>query len=193
MTTLSLSVSSPRSSGRKTTNGMDIPGLVVPIELQNDCSEEGITIQSDDVALTNAVRKHYLEHFGHRDLNGVVLGYSPDAILIVQEDGKEGRTKYHGHDEIRTYYQNVIFRAHPAGDSNFHLEQITVEKKHATAVWQAKTPTMVITEGADTFVFNGNGKIVKQFFTCDAHPREDPGTSRVIRRQGSKECGEFFE
>ena len=195
--TLSLAVSSPPSAGKKTVglrrdSSISMPGLVLPIELENNCSEEGVVIESDDVILTNAIRKHFLEHFGHRDLNGIVSEYTKDAILIIQEEDAEGsRTKYHGHPEIRAYFEHV-FDMHPVGDSSFQMERITVEQKHGTCVWSAKTPSLVVSEGSDTFVFNAQGKIVKQFFTCQSHPRENPGTSRVLRRD-SKECGGFFK
>ena len=195
--TLSLAVSSPPSAGKKTVglrrdSSISMPGLVLPIALENNCSEENVVIESDDVTLTNAIRKHFLEHFGHRDLDGIVAGYAPDAILIVQEEDAEGtRTKHHGHNEIRAYFQRV-FDLHPVGDSSFLMESITVEQKHGTCVWSAKTPVLVVTEGTDTFVFNSQGKIIKQFFTCQSHAREDPGTSRVVRRD-SKECGGFFK
>jgi ketosteroid isomerase-like protein len=186
--TLSLSVSSPTQSGRKTI-GL-IPGLVLPLELVNDCSEEGVTIESDDVLLTNVIRQHFLKHFGHRDLNGIVSDYTPDAILIQVVNGQE-RTKHHGHAEIRTYFAD-IFEAHPVGASSFHLEHVGVDKRHGMAVWKAKTPTLAIEQGSDTLVFNAEGKIVKQFFTCQSHPRVDPGTSRMVRKSSS-ECGEFFK
>lgn len=195
--TLSLAVSSP-SKSRRTIDGQNalMAGLDLPIELENGCSEAGISIDSDDVALTNAIRKHFLEHFGHRDLNGIVSDYAPDAILIqvvnnLTGDGKEERTKYHGHDEIRGYFQKV-FELHPAGECSFQLEHITVEQRHGMVGWSAKTPTVVFTQGSDTLVFNSQGKIVKQFFSCQTHPREDPGTGRFVRRD-SNECSEFFQ
>ena len=187
--TLSLSVSSPIQAGKKTI-GIE-SGLVIPIELENNCTEDGITIESDDIGLTNAIRKHFLEHFGHRDLNGIVSGYAEDAILIQVLNGKE-RTKYHGHDQIRQYFRDVVFQMHPAGDSSFHLEHISVDKKHAMVVWSAKTPGLVVSQGSDTLVFNTDGKIIKQFFSCQSHPRIDPGTSRIVRKD-EKEYGEFFE
>jgi len=44
--------------------------LVMPVELTNGCTESKCTVESDDVQMTNFLRKHYLEHFGHRDING---------------------------------------------------------------------------------------------------------------------------
>jgi ketosteroid isomerase-like protein len=187
--TLSLSVSSPTQSGGRKTIGL-IPGLVLPIELANDCSEEGVTIESDDVLLTNMIRCHFLKHFGHRDLEGIISDYTSDAILIQVVNGQE-RTKYHGHAEIRSYFAD-IFEEHPTGASSFHLEHVGVDKRHGMAVWTAKTPTLTIEQGSDTLVFNTEGKIIKEFFSCQSHPRVDPGTSKMVRKSSS-ECGEFFQ
>jgi hypothetical protein len=193
---LSLSTSSPSSAGKKTIAGSVAAGclnLDVPIELENNCSEDGITIESDDVGLTNGIRKHYLEHFGHRDLAGIVSDYAPEAILLQVVNGKE-RTKYHGHDELRQYFADQVFAKHPAGESSFRLEHITVEQRHAMVIWSGKTPTTVIVQASDTLVFNGDGKIVKQFLACQTNPREDPGTGRVVRKDpNGKDYGAFFE
>ncbi|KAL3929657.1 MAG: hypothetical protein SGARI_004690, partial [Bacillariaceae sp.] len=165
---LSLSVSSP-SKERSTISNVEnvlLQGLLAPIELANNCSETGVKIDSDDILLTNAIRQHYLQHFGHRDMTGIMSLYAPNAIVIQCKmmDGEEVRVKHHGHDEISNHFQE-IFDLHAPVDSSFLLETIKIEQKHATAVWSAKTPTLVIEEGLDTFVFNGDGMIIKQFFT----------------------------
>ena len=155
-------------------------------------------IDSDDIGLTNAIRLHYLQHFGHRDMKGILSGYARDAIVIqrkggsdsVMENDDEQRIKHHGHNEIGSLFAE-IFGLHAPVDSSFKLQSIKVEQKHATVMWSAKTPTLIFDEGLDTFVFNSDGKIIKQFFTCKTHPREDPGTSRVMRKDGH-ECEEFF-
>jgi hypothetical protein len=200
---LTLSVSSPTQAtgGRKmisfdgvemaTVPDMVHPGLVVPIELTNGCSEDGVVIDSDDVHLTNIIRKHYLEHFGHRDLNGIVSGYSDDNAIVIHKvtdndgDKTEHTTKYHGLDEIREYYETVIFKNHPAGESTFRLKRIECEKNshHAIVTWSAKTPTFAIDQGTDTFVFNSSGKICKHHFSCETHEREDIGTTGVVQRR----------
>lgn len=213
--TLSLSVSSPKSSsgkakvqllggaglGATTLDPLALDLCLVPIELTNNCSEASVTIESDDVRLTNAIRCHFLQHFGHRDLDAIVADYAPDAILIQVVNGGAARTgggggavertKYHGHDEIRQYYAD-LFTTHPTGESSFTLEHVTVEQRHGVVVWSAKTPTTVITQGSDTLVFNAAGKIIKQFLTCQTRSRENPGTARVVRKTDDKECGGFF-
>ena len=150
---------------------IDIEGVYVPIELANGCSEDGCSVESDDVRLTNVIRKHYLEHFGHRDLEAMVSGYAENAFLIEVVNGE--RKKYHGRDEIRAAFR-TIFAQHPTTDSSFQLKHITVEAKHGMAIWTARTPTTDFPQSTDTFVFNDDGKIIKQFFACTVNKLEVP-------------------
>jgi ketosteroid isomerase-like protein len=144
---------------------------LVPILLENGCSEEGCTIDSDDVFLTNRIRKHYLEHFGRRDLDGMVSDYAPNAFLIQVVNGK--RTKYHGQNEIRKAFEEV-FALHPVTTSTFHLRNIEVDHKHGMVFWSAATQTHTFPMSTDTFVFNSDGKIIKHFFTCQMNELDHP-------------------
>ena len=200
---LSISVSSPIQGGKETIDAEvsgDFPALVMPIELKNGCSEEGIDIDSDNILLTNAIRKHYLEHFGHRDLSGIVSDYSRDATIIHQvennQGGEEKRCKYHGHEEIRSYYDTLIFPAHPEGDCTFRLERIECSQKHAIVTWSAKTPTLAIDQGTETFVFNSDNKICKKFLSCETHERDNTSQEFIMKKRRSSsasEYGEFFK
>ena len=147
------------------------PGLMVPIELMNGCTEEGCSIESDDPRLTNAVRRHFLEHFGHRDLDGIVADYTDDAIMVNVVNGE--RHSFHGKDEIRTAFQD-IFEQHPTVNSTFQLKHIIIHDKNAMVVWRAKTPKHVYPQSSDTFLFDNNGKISKQFFNCQINDLDTP-------------------
>ena len=159
---------------------------LVPIELCNGCNEDNCTIDSDSHILTNIIRKHYLEHFGHRDMVGLVNDYSPDAIMVTVINGV--RKSYHGHDEIRTAFEDV-FKLHPTVNSTFTLKHIeihsTPNKKdvrkaskcdtkssgitiggdrnghgHGTttgmAIWSATTPTNIFPQSSDTYLFDSD-------------------------------------
>lgn len=168
VTTLSLP-SSPTKE-RKVLGKKVLEGIV-PILLENGCSEDDCTIESDDVHLTNTIRKHYLEHFGHRDLDGMVSGYAPDALMITVVNGC--RKKYHGQSEIRKAFEE-IFELHPTTTSTFHLRNIEVDHKHGMVFWSAKTQTHEFPMSTDTFVFNNDAKIIKQFFTCQMNELDHP-------------------
>lgn len=223
---LSLLASSPRQSGRQTIHTGDVligdvtvelPAAiaVMPVELTNGCSESGLKVDSDDVHLTNFIRKHYLEHFGHRDINGMMGDYTNngvDATIIHnvtsfdnQKNGgiqeQHSKLKFHGKDEIRSYYTDLIFKVHNIDrhSCTFHLESITIHKNQATVCWTAKTPTLSIIDAVDRFVFNGQGLIVKQFSSCETHERENIVTPsrRLSSSSASVESGSdysgFFE
>jgi len=145
--------------------------LMIPIELKNGCSEEGCLIESDDVMITNAVRKHFLLHFGHRDLDAIVSDYADDCVMINVVNGD--RRSYHGLEEIRKAFAE-IFHLHPTVNSTFHLKQIVANRNTATATWTATTPTHIFPESEDKLVYNEHGKICKQFFSCQIQDLDTP-------------------
>jgi len=180
MTSLQLSVpSSPLWTSRRVF-GIGTPppdpimmmGLV-PIELKNGCSEEDCSIDSDDPVLTNALRRHFLEHFGHRDLDGMVADYAEDAVLVHVVNGV--RKSYHGHEQIREALVHT-FEQHPSVNSTFRLEQIVIRDRVGSVHWSATTPKNDYPEGNqhDTFRFDVHGKISKQFFNGEVSPLETP-------------------
>lgn len=169
VSTLSLLPSSP-SMNRKTIASDVLDGLV-PILVTNGCSEDGCSIQSDDTSLTNIIRRHYLEHFGRRDLDGVVADYDESAFLINNINGD--RKKFHGQDGIRMAFQD-IFEMHPATHSSFLLKHIFVDRLHAKVTWTAKTETHEFPDSTDTFVFNGQGKIIKQVYMGEMNEVDHP-------------------
>jgi len=145
---------------------------LLPIELTNGCSEEGCHIDSDDANLTNAIHRHYLQHFGHRDLDGIVSDYADEGAAVMWNVVNGECKRYQGHEEIRTAFEE-IFDLHPAnGASTFHLRQVLVRDRNAMAVWSARTPASDSPHSSDAFRFDENGKIETQFFACAINPLE---------------------
>jgi hypothetical protein len=142
-----------------------------PIELMNGCSEEGCSIESDDSHLTNALRMHFLQHFGHRDLDGIVSDYAENAIMVNVVNGE--RKSYHGNKEIREAFKE-FFALHPSVNSTFHLKHIVIHDRYCMVVWSATTPTKVFPQSSDTILFDAKGKIIKQFFTCQVNSLDTP-------------------
>jgi ketosteroid isomerase-like protein len=158
--------------------------LLVPFELKNGCSEEGLHVESDNFALTNTIRKHYLVHFGHRDLEALVQEYHPQAVIVhkhnlvfpaEQQQQQQHRSSFHGHDQIRSAFRD-IFEIHPTVNSTFHLKEIVVTNNGRTArvVWSATTPTHKFEGGCDTFQFDAHGKIAKQVVMCELEHLKSP-------------------
>lgn len=142
-----------------------------PIELENGCSEEGCSIESDDTHLTNSVRMHFLQHFGHRDLDGIVSDYVENAVMVKVVNGE--RRSYHGHEEIRRAFK-TIFELHPSVNSTFHLKHIVIHDRNCMAVWSATTPTKEFPQSSDTILFDAKGKIIKHFFSCQVNDLDTP-------------------
>lgn len=111
----------------------------------------GVKIDSDDdVGLTNTVRRHFLEHFGHRSVAGVAADYAKDAIIVIQVVNGEERIKVRGQEAIGRYFCDEIFALHPAGQNRaFTCSPYYGQgDRHAVAEWSAKTPSVVITPKA---------------------------------------------
>lgn len=144
---------------------------LMPIELENGCSEKDCSIESDDPRLTNVVRRHYLEHFGHRDLNGMVSHYAEDAIMVNVVNGV--RKSYHGKTKIQEAFVN-IFKQHPTVNSTFQLKHIVIHDRSVMVIWTAKTPKHIFPQSSDNFLFDDEGKICKQFFNCQISELETP-------------------
>jgi hypothetical protein len=177
---------------------------VMPIILINGCTENNCIVTSDNPFLTNRIRNHYLSRFGHRDLNGMMNDYCPKDdssttiihnVTSFDNHGNNGgvqethtKLKFHGHNEIRSYYEDLVFKIHDDPSCTFSLESITVDNNQATVSWSAKTPTLSIVNAIDRYVFNSNGLIVKQFFSCETHEREQI-IERGTRRSSSFSSG----
>jgi hypothetical protein len=170
--------------------------LLVPFEIKNGCSEEGLVVESDNIAITNAIRKHYLVHFGHRDLEALVQEYQPNAVMVHQHNlvlpttadatttaasaeqpqkQQQHRSSFHGQDQIRSAFRD-IFEMHPTVDSTFQLKEIVVHNNGRTARvgWSATTPTHKFAGGYDTFQFDAHGKIAKQVVICQVEHLTSP-------------------
>lgn len=173
VTALTIPVSPP-ASPRPKIKLLDPEHIgLLPIELMNGCSEVGCSIESDNPILTNVVRKHFLEHFGHRDLDAMVEDYAANAIVVNVINGE--RKSYHGKEEIRECLKE-IFALHPTVNSAFNLKHIVIHgaDRYGMAVWTALTPTRVFPQSSDTFLFDDKGKITKQFFNCQVNRIETP-------------------
>ena len=128
-------------------------------------------MDSDDTSLTNVIRKHYLDHFGHRDLDGMVSDYaSHNAVLWNIVNGNKQR--FEGTVEIRAALEGIFALHPPGGASTFALKHVVVKDRVGMAVWTAKTPTSVFPHSSDTFVFDNDGKIKTQYFACTINPIE---------------------
>uniref|UniRef100_A0A7S3PKU2 SnoaL-like domain-containing protein n=1 Tax=Aplanochytrium stocchinoi TaxID=215587 RepID=A0A7S3PKU2_9STRA len=141
------------------------------IVLKNGCSEEGCAVNSDSELMTDFVRKHYLLHFGHRNLEAILSDYDENAVIHSVVNGEYNC--FRGSAEISQSFRN-LFSLHVAGKSSFQLKQIVVEAgtKQSMGIWTAQTPNLVFKQGHDTFQFNDQGKIISQMYVATVSPTE---------------------
>jgi len=106
--------------------------------------------ESEDVLL------HHLHSFASNDLDMLMGDYIEESILITHEQ------TYKGPGEIRAFFTELLDHF-PTNESDFKLDKLVSDGELVFIVWHAKTPTLEVALGTDTFVIE-QGKIVKQTF-----------------------------
>jgi ketosteroid isomerase-like protein len=99
---------------------------------------------------------HHLGSFQDNDLDAVLADYTNESVLIT-EDGT-----HHGPSEIRNFFASLMTHF-PKKQSDFKLERLVVNNELAYIVWHAKTPSVDVAFGTDTFIIKKN-KIYQQTF-----------------------------
>lgn len=108
-----------------------------------------------DEAVSNIIM-HHLSSFQANDLEAVVSDYTNESVLITQD------AIYKGPTEIRGFFASLMPHF-PKQKSDFQLDKLTVSNGMAYIVWHAKTPSLDVPLGSDTFVMK-DGKIYQQTF-----------------------------
>ncbi|MEP7232307.1 MAG: nuclear transport factor 2 family protein [Ginsengibacter sp.] len=103
----------------------------------------------------NIVERH-LNSFVDNDLDGVMADYTNESVMITQD------ATYTGIKEIRAFFieLNVHF---PKQKSSFELGKLVAKDDLVYIVWNAKTPSLHVPIGSDTFIIK-DGKISQQTF-----------------------------
>ncbi|WP_431213052.1 hypothetical protein ACQ86N_46725 [Puia sp. P3] len=105
---------------------------------------------------TRELLGRHLRSFKENDLEAIVSDYMEESVLVTQK-----RT-YTGIAEIRAFFSNLIVDF-PSESTTFDLDILVVYDEVALIVWHAKTPTIQVIVGTDTFIVSGN-KIKQQSF-----------------------------
>ncbi len=99
---------------------------------------------------------HHLESFIDNHLDGVMSDYTNDSVLVTR-DGT-----YTGIKEIEGFFSNLMVHF-PKAKSKFDLDKITANGSLVYIIWHAKTPSLEVTLGSDTYIIK-DGKISRQTF-----------------------------
>ena len=127
--------------------------------MKNTQIKEHPVDDSKEITLSNISRNILMNHlnsFQKHDLEAILSDYTNESILITQE------ATYVGLNEIKTFFTEFITHF-PKQKSSFELDKIVVENKLGYIVWHAKTPSLEVSIGSDTFILKDD-KIYQQTF-----------------------------
>jgi ketosteroid isomerase-like protein len=112
---------------------------------------------------TKEALHHHLKCFGEGDLNAILSGYAPGAILFTPDGPLRGA------DAMRPFFQGMIAEFGKPG-ATFSMKRESVEGEYAYILWTAETADNVYEVATDTFVVR-DGKIVAQSYTGKITPK----------------------
>jgi ketosteroid isomerase-like protein len=115
-------------------------------------------------ATTEEVLQRHVSCFFEGDLDGIVSGYSADAVVFTPT----GPLK--GHDAIREFYRALIAEFGQPG-TMFSMQLQSIDGDFAYALWSAETADNVYEMATDTHVVR-DGKIVAQSFAAQITPKQ---------------------
>ena len=142
-------------------NSLFAAGILVAISWSNSLAQSkeptGAIIKENKADTgTREIIMHHLGSFQKNDLEAVVSDYTNESVLITQE------AVYKGPKEIKGFFANLM-TYFPEQKSSFQLDKLTVNNGLAYIVWHAKTPSLDVPLGSDTFILK-NGKIYQQTY-----------------------------
>ena len=105
---------------------------------------------------TENIVTNHLASFRDNDLETLMSDYTSQSVLITQA------ATYTGFEEIKAFFVDLMPHF-PTQKSSFELDKMVVNNKLAYIVWHAKTPSLEVPLGSDTFVMK-DGKIFQQTF-----------------------------
>jgi len=110
-------------------------------------------------SLTDASMNLVLRHLGSfqdNDLKTLLSDYTEESVLITQEK------TYKGPKEIETFFKELIVHF-PRKNFRMNLDNLVSHGSLVYIVWHAKTPSLDVVVGSDTFLLK-EGKISEQTF-----------------------------
>ena len=112
---------------------------------------------------TSDVLAHHRKCFAAWDLDGLMAGYSADAVFFSQEGVLRGP------ESIRGVFQKLFSEFSQPGAS-ITPRLTLIEGEYVYLIWTAETPDNCYELASDLFVIQ-NGHIRMQAFTASVRPR----------------------
>ena len=133
-------------------------GHINSLEQNVQLKEQTIDSTKETTAdeISKEVVMRHLNSFLDNNLEALLSDYTNESVLITQA------ATYSGPKEISTFFVglNVHF---PLQKSNFVLDKVVANDDLVYIVWHAKTPSLQVPIGSDTFIIK-DGKIYQQTF-----------------------------
>jgi hypothetical protein len=107
-------------------------------------------------SVTESILMRHLACFQANELEAVISDYTDDSILVTED------ATFVGVSQIRDFFAGLITHF-PKQNFSFELNKIVVRNELAFIVWSAKTPSLEVALGSDTFIIK-DGKIYRQTF-----------------------------
>lgn len=114
------------------------------------------TQQNSGSDASRNVIMHHLKSFQNNDLDAVLDDYTNESLLVTQA------ATFTGIKEIKGFFVELVTHF-PKGKSDFELDKIVSSGDMVYIVWHAKTPSLYVPLGSDTFIVK-NDKIYQQTF-----------------------------
>ena len=132
----------------------DIKSLEQNVQLKEQTMDRTKELTLDEIS-TEVVMKH-LSSFLFNNLEAVMSDYTNESVLITQD------AIFTGPEEIRFFFTGLIMHF-PQQMSNLVLDQLVANNDLVYIVWHAKTPSLQVPIGSDTFIIK-DSKIYQQTF-----------------------------
>ena len=106
--------------------------------------------------ISKEVVQNHLNSFLNNNLEAVMSDYTNESVLITQD------ATFTGLEEIRVFFAGLIMHF-PRQMSNLVLDKLVANNDLVYVVWHAKTTSLEVPVGSDTFIIK-DGKIYQQTF-----------------------------
>ncbi len=113
-------------------------------------------VQPEKDEISKDIIMHHLNSFLDNNIEALLSDYTNESVLITQA------AIYSSVDEIRDFLVGLN-RHFPQKTSNLVLDKMVVKDELVFIVWHAKTPSLMVPIGSDTFIIK-DGKIYRQTF-----------------------------
>lgn len=112
---------------------------------------------------TKEIVEEHVKCFGERDLEGILAGYAPDAVVFTPDGPLKGTAS------LTALYEG-FFEEFGKPGTTFEMQQMSIEGDYAYLLWRAETADNVYEMGTDTLVVR-DGKIVAQSYARKRTPK----------------------